>query len=143
MILPDINLLVYAHDLRSPFHAKALSWLQGLLNGTEGVAFPWVVIQGFVRLTTHPKIFEYPMTPAESLGRVEEWLRLPHFRIIHPPDDHFQTWSRLLGQAGVAGNLTTDAHLAALAIDRGLILHTTDTDFARFAGLKWINPIRD
>jgi toxin-antitoxin system PIN domain toxin len=141
MILPDINLLVYAHNLRSPKHAKALAWWERCLRGNDGVALPWVVIQGFVRITTHPKIFEHPMTVEDSLGRVEEWLALPHFQIIHPPQDHFKTWATLLGNLGTAGNLTTDAHLAALSINRGLILHSTDADFARFPGLKWHNPL--
>ena len=143
MILPDINLLVYAHNLRSPCHEKARAWWQNLLEGSDGITLPWVVIQGFVRITTHPKVFENPLPVADSLRRVEEWLALPHVRIVHPPENHFATWARLLGQLRVAGNLTTDAHLAALAIDRGLILHCTDADFARFPGLKWVNPLLD
>jgi toxin-antitoxin system PIN domain toxin len=142
MILPDINLLVYAHDPRSPFHAKARAWWQGLLDGNEAVALAWVVVQGFVRLTTHPKVFENPMAVADSLGRIEEWLSLPHLRILHPSDHHFQTWAQLLRGVGVGANLTTDSHLAALCIERGLILHTSDADFSRFPGLKWINPLQ-
>ncbi|MEI7928605.1 MAG: type II toxin-antitoxin system VapC family toxin [Verrucomicrobiales bacterium] len=141
MILPDINLLVYAHNLRVPQHRKALAWWEKCLQAQEGVALAWVVIQGFVRITTHPKIFQNPMPVADALARVEEWLTLPHVQIIHPPQTHFQTWSAQLIQLGSAGNLTTDAHLAALAIERGLILHTTDADFSRFPGLKWKNPL--
>jgi toxin-antitoxin system PIN domain toxin len=111
------------------------------LQGNEGVALAWVVILGFVRITTHPKGFERPMTVEGAVGRVEEWLALPHIHLVHPPQSHFQTWSALLQQIGTAGNLTTDAHLAALAIDRGLILQTTDADFSRFVGLKWNNPL--
>jgi len=141
MILPDINLLVYAHNLRVPQHRKALAWWEKCLQAQEGVALAWVVIQGFVRITTHPKIFQNPMPVADALGRVEDWLTLPHVQIIHPPQNHFQTWSAQLIQLGSAGNLTTDAHLAALAIERGLVLHTTDADFSRFPGLKWKNPL--
>ena len=141
MILPDINLLVYAHNLRVPQHRKALAWWENCLQAQEGVALAWVVIQGFVRITTHPKIFQNPMPVADALGRVEDWLTLPHVQIIHPPQNHFQTWSAQLIQLGSAGNLTTDAHLAALAIERGLVLHTTDADFSRFPGLKWKNPL--
>lgn len=141
MILPDVNLLIYAHNLRAPQHGKAERWWQDCLSGNEGIALAWVVIQGFVRISTHPKIFENPMTAADVLDRVEEWLSLPHVQIIHPPASHLVTWARLLRQLGIAGNLTTDSHLAALAIERGLILHTTDADFARFPGLKWTNPI--
>ena len=81
------------------------------------------------------------MTMEAAVGRVEEWLALPHLHLVHPGQIHFQTWSVLLKGLGTAGNLTTDAHLAALAIGRGLILQTTDADFARFPGLKWNNPL--
>jgi toxin-antitoxin system PIN domain toxin len=141
MILPDVNLLVYAHNLRVPQHPKAAAWWNGCLQGQEGVALAWVVILGFVRITTHPKIFKNPLPVAEALARVEEWLTLPQVQVVHPPQSHFQTWSAQLNQLGTAGNLTTDAHLAALAIERGFTLHTTDADFTRFPGLKWKNPI--
>ncbi len=142
MILPDVNLLLYAHNPRATHHKKALDWWRQCLQGHEGVALAWVVILGFVRITTHPKVFERPMTVEGAAGRVEEWLALPHIHLVHPAPTHFQTWSALLQQIGTAGNLTTDAHLAALAIERGLILHTTDADFARFHGLRWKNPLR-
>ncbi len=141
MILPDINLLIYAHNLRAAQHQKALAWWNGCLQGQEGIALPWVVVLGFIRISTHPAIFENPLTVADALSRVEEWLALPHIQLIHPPHSHFQTLGSMLKTLGTAGNLTTDAHLAALAIERGLILHTTDADFSRFPGLKWQNPI--
>ena len=141
MILPDINLLLYAHNPRAKNHKKAFQWWRQCLQGHEGVALAWVVILGFVRITTHPKVFERPMTVEAAVGRVEEWLSLPHVHLVHPAQTHFQNWTALLKQIGTAGNLTTDAHLAALAIERGLILQTTDADFARFAGLKWNNPL--
>lgn len=143
MILPDVNLLVYAHNSRSTQHLKAHDWWNGCLTGNEGVVLAWVVILGFVRITTHPKIFERPMPVDQALGRVEEWLTLPHLDMIHPPRNHFQAWSTLLRTSGSAGNLSTDAHLAALAIERGLVLHSTDADFARFSGLRWKNPLKD
>ena len=142
MILPDINLLLYAHNPRTTNHKRAFHWWNQCLQGHEGVALAWVVVLGFVRITTHPKVFERPMAVEAAVGRVEEWLSLPHIHLVHPPQTHFQTWSALLKQIGTAGNLTTDAHLAALAIERGLILQTTDADFARFAGLKWNNPLK-
>ena len=141
MLLPDINLLIYAHNLRATHHQKALEWWNRCLQGAEGVALAWAVVLGFVRIATHPKVFERPMTVEEALGRVEEWLSLPHVHMIDPAQNHFQVWSSLLTHIGTAANMTTDAHLAALAIERGLILHTTDTDFARFPGLKWKNPL--
>jgi toxin-antitoxin system PIN domain toxin len=141
MILPDINLLIYAHNRRAPAHAQARDWWQDCLQGSEGVALAWVVILGFVRITTHPRVFEFPLTVATSLERVEEWLAFPHIEIIQPSTSHFANWSAELKRLGTAGNLTTDAHLAALAMERGLILHTTDADFSRFPGLKWRNPL--
>jgi len=142
MVLPDVNLLIYAHNLRAPYHQKALHWWNQCLQGPEGVVLAWVVILGFVRIATHPKIFARPMTVEDATGRVEEWLSLPHVQISHPGKSHFTTWSSLLREIGTAGNLTTDAHLAALAIERGLILQTTDADFTRFPGLKWNNPLK-
>ena len=142
MILPDINLLIYAHNRRAPDHQKALRWWNQCLQGHDGVAMAWVVVLGFVRIATHPKIFEHPLPVGDAVGRVEEWLSLPHVHLIDPPQTHFQTWSSLLKRLGTAGDLTTDAHLAALAIERGLILQTTDADFARFPGLKWDNPLK-
>ncbi len=143
MILPDINLLVNAHNVRAPQHRGACDWWNRCLEGHEGVALPWVVIQGFVRITTHPKIFERPMPVGDVLDRVDDWLSLPHVHVILPSQNHFKTWSALLRRLGTAGNLTTDAHLAALAIERGLVLHTTDADFIRFPGLKWKNPLEN
>ena len=142
MILPDINLLIYAHNIRAPHHPKAVEWWNQCLRGPEGVALAWVVILGFVRIATHPKVFERPMAVEDAVGRVAEWIALPHIQLVHPPQTHFQTWSSLLKRLGTAGNLTTDAHLAALAMERGLILQTTDADFGRFSGLKWNNPLK-
>ena len=142
MIFPDINLLIYAHNLRAPNHQKAVTWWDECLHGPEGVALAWPVILGFVRIVTHPRVFEHPLPVADALDRVGEWLALPHIQIIHPGGRHFETWSAQLRHLGSGGNLTTDSHLAALAMERGLILHTTDADFARFPGLKWVNPLR-
>jgi toxin-antitoxin system PIN domain toxin len=141
MILPDINLLIYAHNVRSPRHERARDWWNRCLQGNQGVALAWVVVMGFVRIATHPKVFASPMPINGALGRVEEWLGLPHIHLAHPSATHFQTWSTLLNRLGTAADLTTDAHLAALAIERSLVLHTTDADFTRFPGLKWKNPL--
>ncbi|MGH8048688.1 MAG: type II toxin-antitoxin system VapC family toxin [Chthoniobacterales bacterium] len=141
MILPDINLLIHAHNSDSPRHAAARGWWDAKLAGSEGVGLAWVVILGFIRITTHASVLTNPWRPDEALSRIEEWLALPHFFIPQPSDRHFERLKSLLEQAGTAGNLTTDAHLAALATERGLILETTDADFARFPGLKWRNPL--
>lgn len=141
MILPDVNLLIYAHDVRAARHDRALEWWNQCLRGPEGIALAWVVILGFVRIATNPRVFERPMAVEDAVGRVEEWLALPHIQVVHPGQNHFEIWSGLLKHLGTAANLTTDAHLAALAIERGLVLHTTDADLARFPGLKWKNPL--
>ncbi len=141
MILPDINLLVYAHNIRARHHEEACAWWNKCLSENTGIALAWVVILGFIRITTHPKIFPNPLTPEGALDRVEEWLSLPHVHLVQPGESHFRQLQKLLTAAGTAGNLTTDAHLAAIAIERGLILHTSDADFSRFPGLKWQNPL--
>ena len=142
MILPDVNLLLYAHNTEDPRHQAAREWWDQRLAGPEGVGLAWSVILGFIRLSTHSRVFFSPFRPEEALERVAEWMTLPHVFLIHPSTTHLQQLSALILRAGTAGNLTSDAHLAALAIERGLILHTTDTDFARFPGLKWKNPFQ-
>lgn len=141
MILPDINLLIHAHNLDSPVHRPAREWWDACLSGTEGVGLAWVTILGFVRIATHPRILAAPLPVRAVMDRLEDWLGLPHFHIPQPSERHFQRLRELLGTLGTAGNLTTDAHLAALAIERGYVLHTTDADFARFPKLRWRNPL--
>lgn len=101
---------------------------------------PWVTILGFVRITTHRRVFAHPLPVDDVLERLESWLSLPHIRIADPARNHFHTLKSYLVRLGTAGNLTTDAHLAALAIERGYVLYSTDHDFSRFENLKWINP---
>ena len=141
MILPDINLLIHAYNSGYRQHAAAREWLERLLRGTQGVAIAWAVLLGFVRITTNPRILRNPFAPREALDIVGSWLELHHFTVVHPSARHFQIFESLIERTGAAGNLTTDAHLAALAIERGLLLHTTDADFSRFPGLTWINPL--
>lgn len=141
MILPDINLLIHAHNTESPRHDRARKWWDGHLAGTEGVGLAWVTILGFIRISTHRGILNNPMTPEECTTRIQEWLSLPHFHIPVPAEGHLTRLQENLRRLGTAGNLTTDAHLATLAIERGYILHSTDADFYRFPGLKWINPL--
>lgn len=141
MILPDINLLIHAHNRESPRHDAARRWWDATLAGTEGVGLAWVTILGFVRITTHRGILANPMTVEETTARIEEWLALPHFHIPVPAEGHFSRLRSKLEHLGTAGNLTTDAHLATLATERGYTLYSTDTDFARFPDLKWVNPL--
>jgi toxin-antitoxin system PIN domain toxin len=142
MILLDVNVLVYAHDETSRYHPQARLWWENQLNGSQMIGLSWVAMLAFIRLLTNPRIFQNPYSAPEIMSIIGAWLEQPHVKIIHPSEQHFTTLANLIGQIGTAGNLTTDAHLAALAIERGLILQTTDADFARFPGLKWNNPLK-
>jgi toxin-antitoxin system PIN domain toxin len=141
VILPDINVLIHAHHRRSPCHERARTWWDGALAGSEGIGLAWVTLLGFIRITTHRGILLNPMTPTEACARIEEWLTLPQVHIPGPAEGHFGRLRDNLARLGTAGNLTTDAHLATLAMERGYTLYSTDVDFARFPGLKWINPL--
>ena len=141
MILPDINLLIHAHHSGSPVHGAARNWWDEVLGGTEGVGLAWVVILGFIRISTHRGILTNPMPVAEATARIDEWLTLPHVHIPVPAEGHFSRLQENLSRLGTAGNLTTDAHLATLAMERGYLLCSTDSDFARFPALRWMNPL--
>ena len=141
MIVPDINLLLYTYDAASPFHAKASAWWEECLSGSETVGLPPVVLFGFMRISTNTRVFKNPMTPAEASQHVRSWLAQPVVQILEPPIDHIEHVLKLLETLGTAGNFVTDAQLAALAIDHGAVLHTADSDFLRFRGLRWFNPI--
>ena len=140
MILPDVNVLVHAHNADSAVHAQARQWWDRCLLGSEGIGLPWATLLGFIRVTTSRKIVQRPLPVREVTARIESWLELPHVHLAHPADGHFARLRAEFDRLGTAGNLTTDAHLAVLAMERGYVLYTTDTDFARFRGLRWINP---
>ncbi len=141
MIIPDLNLLVYAHNAADERHAAARAWWEDCLNGAEPVGLAWATMLGFVRLTTHRQVLVQPLPVATATGVVEEWLDQPIVRVLVPGRDHARHCFGYLKKLGVAGNLTTDAHLAALAVEYQAELHSTDTDFARFPGLRWRNPL--
>jgi len=143
MIVPDLNLLIHAYNAGSPVHERARSWWEGLLNrSTPAIGLAWVVALGYIRLTTHPRVMASPLTPDQACADVESWLAQPQVTLLHPGDRHAATLFHLLRTLGAAGNLTTDAHLAALAMEYHATIHTTDADFSRFSGLKWENPLR-
>lgn len=141
MIVPDINLLLYAYDSDSPFHSKAAAWWQRCLSGTEPVGLAQVVIFGFVRIGTSGRVFRNPLTAIEAAEHVRGWQTQPVVQILEPRADHVAQVLKLLETLGTAGNLVTDAQLAALALEHGAVLHTADADFLRFPGLRWFNPI--
>ncbi len=140
MILPDVNVLVHAHNSDSPLHESAREWWDRCLGGTEGVGLAWIVVLGFVRITTHRRVLVRPLPVNSVLDRVESWLDLPHVHVPQPSARHFTGLRACLERIGTAGNMTTDAHLATLALQRGYVLYTTDTDFARFPGVRRVNP---
>lgn len=138
---PDVNLLLYAVDSSSPRHVAAKAWLEARLSGTETVAFAWITLLGFVRISTRSSVFQRPLTPDQAFGLVREWLARPNVVTIDPTPGHAATIARLLEPLGTAGNLVTDAHLAALAIEHGATLESCDHDFGRFASLRWQDPL--
>jgi toxin-antitoxin system PIN domain toxin len=143
MKVPDVNLLLYAEDELSPHHPRALSWLEEQLSGTEPVGFAWSVLLAFVRLSTRGQVFANPLTPDEAFELLESWLGQPCALVLHATERHLAILRGLLQEIGTAGNLTSDAHLAALAIEHGGELCSADGDFARFRGLRWTNPLSE
>ena len=141
MKLVDANLLLYATDKRSPRHSAAKSWLDALLSGDEPVGFAWAVLLAFLRLSTNARIFVRPLSTDRAFDVVEGWVAHPCAVVIHPGDRHLALVRQLLRPLGIAGNLVTDAHLAALAIEHGAELNSCDADFSRFSGLRWVNPL--
>ena len=141
MILVDANLLIYAHVASLPQHRSAVSWLDGQLNGDAIVALPWQSLLSFARLASNPRIFERPLAVKSAWNQVERWLDCPVVRIPVPGERHREILGQLIRSSVDRPNLIPDAHLAALAIENGLILCSTDRDFARFTGLNWVNPL--
>ena len=143
MKLPDVNLLIYAANEAAAKHEQALAWVEDTLSGTETVALAWPVLTGFVRVVTNPRVLQRPWDARQALDVVEGWLAQPPVTVVHPSDRHLAVLRDLLVPLGTAGNLTSDAHLAALAIEHGATLCSADVDFSRFAGLRWVNPLDD
>ena len=141
MILVDVNLLVYAWDLGSPMHETAIRWLDGKLSESTRVGLPWECLLGFMRVVTNPRIYERPATVGVAWGQAEQWLNARNVWIPLPGNRHREILGRLLIRLGGGAKLIPDAHLAALAIEHGLDLCSTDGDFARFEGLRWVNPL--
>ena len=143
VIIPDVILLLHAYDSESPLHTRARSWWEHALSPPLPVGLAWVTMLGFIRIATHPRVMTHPMPVGEACGHAEAWLGQPQVVPLHPGDRHAATLFGLLRALGSAGNLTTDAHLAALAIEHQAELNSTDADFARFPGLRFRNPITE
>jgi hypothetical protein len=143
MKLPDANVLLYALDDTSARHAGAKAWLDATLSGAEEVGFAWVVLLAVLRLTTKPAVFARPLRTAEAFDIVDEWLAQPCASVLHPTIRHMSLLRGFLVAAGTAGNLVTDAHLAALSVEYGAEVVTYDADYARFPGVQAVNPDTD
>ncbi|MGC2638369.1 MAG: type II toxin-antitoxin system VapC family toxin [Acidobacteriaceae bacterium] len=142
MILPDANVLIYAANRDAADHRPALQWMEIPLSRGEDVRLAWLVVLAFLRVTTHPGILPAPLTVKSAFSAVDAWLNHPSVSIAHPGPEHGTILRRLFEQSGTSGNLASDAHLAALAIEHDAELITFDNDFARFPGLRWRNPLR-
>jgi toxin-antitoxin system PIN domain toxin len=141
LILVDANLLLYAYHPRAERHEASRAWLEAVLGGPELVRFAWLTLWAFLRIGTNPRVFEHPLSTAEAAAAISSWLRQPAAGILEPGERHWETLSGLMREGQTAGALVMDAVLAAIAIEHGATLCTTDRDFARFPGLKWTNPI--
>jgi toxin-antitoxin system PIN domain toxin len=139
--IPDVNVLLYAADESSPHHERARVWVEEVLSGPEVVGFAWTVLLAFVRLSTRAHVFSHPLDGVEAFDIVEGWLAQPCAVVLHPTDRHLEVLRGLVEPLGTAGNITTDAHLAALAVEHGAEICSADSDFARFPGLRWTNPL--
>lgn len=141
MILVDANLLIYAVNRDAPAHAVARRWIDGVLSGTTEVGFAWIVILAFLRIVTRPGILARPLPAETAFAVVDGWFRQPFVQSVHPGPNHWPLLRQLLTGAGTAGNLTSDAHLAALALERNCAIYSADYDFRRFAGVVHVNPL--
>lgn len=141
MTLVDANILLYAENSLSPHHEASRIWWDGQLSGAEPVALCWPVLTAFIRIGTNPRLHKRPLTLKEAAARVQSWLDQPCTRILTPSDLHWSIFQRMLHSGNATANLVSDAHLAALAVEHNCSLASTDSDFARFRGLKWRNPI--
>ncbi|MBX3031385.1 MAG: PIN domain-containing protein [Chloroflexi bacterium] len=139
-MIVDANILLYAVDSTSPFHARARAWMEDRLNGPTRVGLPWQSLAAFVRIVTHPRALDRPLTPKAAWSHVQAWLDQPAAWIPLETERHAKILRDLLVRHDVRGNLVSDARLAALAIEHGVPIASADTDFARFPEIRWISP---
>lgn len=141
MILPDVNLLIYVVNQDSAGHERALRWWQDVVESRTATAFTDVTLLGFLRIATSARLLPQPLSAAQALDQVGAWLAMSHAHVVRPTERHWVVLDSLIRRVGVSGNLTTDAHLAALAVEHGITVASADTDFARFHGIRWVNPL--
>ena len=141
MIVPDVNMLLYAEIAAFPQHPAARAWWEGLLSSERQVGVAGVAAFGFLRIATNRRVFTEPLAVADALDRVRGWLARPNVTFLVPGTRHLDTAFRLIEQLGTASNFTTDAQLAAHAMEHGGEVHSNDSDFARFDGLRWVDPL--
>ena len=141
MRIVDLNVLLYATNRDAAQHDVVRAWWERAINDEDSVGLPWVVLLGFLRLATNPRVFPHPLAPDGAAARLDTWLSQENVRVVREKDDHWETLRALLRDTGTAGNLTTDAHLAARALTHDAVLISCDADFARFKGLRWENPL--
>lgn len=143
MLLPDVNVLVYAHvEDSSPEHAEYAKWITSLATGAEPFALSVLVLSGFIRLVTNPRIFDPPSTLDRSFAFVSSLIERPTARIVGPGPDHLIIFEKLCRDSAATGKLVADAQHAAIAVEHGCTMVSTDSDFARFPGLRWQHPLR-
>jgi toxin-antitoxin system PIN domain toxin len=143
VIVLDANLLVYAYDALSPKHREALDFLERVLSGDELVGIPWQTVSAFLRIVSNPRLFQHSRTIEQAVKVIEFWLEQPNVRLLSPGDQHWSILRKVLIDGQVRGPLVSDAQLAALTMEYGGVLYSTDRDFARFAGLRWKNPLEE
>ena len=142
MILVDANIILYAEDQLSPHHVAARVWWDDKLSGSAPVCLCWTVLSAFIRIGTNSRVFEHPLSLDQALARVQSWLDQPCVRIVTPTARHWVVFQKMLRAGQAVANLVTDAHLAALAVEHGCELISTDSDFSRFPDVRWRNPFR-
>jgi hypothetical protein len=140
-MLIDANILLYAVDDAAPAHRQAATWLEQQLTGERRVGMPWESLTAFVRIATHPRASNRPLSPADAWRFVDDWLAVPVVWVPVATDQHAKVLGSLVRKYRLAGNLVPDAHLAAIAIEHGAEVISTDTDFARFTEIRWRNPL--
>jgi hypothetical protein len=143
VVIPDANILLYSYFADSPQHPETNVWLEQQFAGRETIGLTWFSVWAFVRIGSNPRVFPRPPSIAALFDRLDEWLSLPNVVVVHPGPRHRHLLERLIVESGATGALVSDAALAAIAIEHAATLASTDRDFRRFSGLRWINPLED